>query len=435
MHITQQDASQVVREVLGGRNLNQVLSAFLQGAPGLSPQQRGALQDLSYGTLRFYGQLKRVLEQLLHKPVQDERIRCLLLVALYQLQYSKAATHAVVDHAVRAALTINVKTGGLVNAVLRNFLRNRDALLAVAAQSEEGRYAYPQWWIDALKAQYGTHAEAILLAGNLHPPMTLRVNRRCTTPAGYVALLAQHDIQASIIEPDAVLLAQPLPVDKLPGFFEGMISVQDAGAQYAAQLLDVRDGMRVLDACAAPGGKSTHLLELAQIDLVALDKDALRLKRVRENMQRLHFHAQLQDGDAAQPDTWWNGQPFQRILADVPCSASGVVRRHPDIKWLRRPEDIDGFAQQQLQILLALWRMLERDGKLLYTTCSVFARENQQVISTFLQRQDDARQLPLSAPGSSAMLNPNVTFQLNEGQLLPDDQHDGFFYALLHKHA
>lgn len=435
MHIAQQGASQIVCQVLGGRNLNQVLSTFLQGTPGLAPQQRGALQDLSYGTLRFYGQLKRVLEQLLHKPVQDERVRCLLLVALYQLQYGKSAPYAVVDHAVRAALKINAKTGGLVNAVLRNFLRNRDALLAVAAQSEEGRYSYPQWWIDALKAQYGARAESILLAGNLHPPMTLRVNRRRTTPDDYVALLAQHGIQASIIEPDAVLLAQPLPVDKLPGFFEGMISVQDAGAQYAAHLLDVHDGMRVLDACAAPGGKSTHLLELAQIDVVALDKDALRLERVRENMQRLHLHAQVLDGDAARPDTWWDSLPFQRILADVPCSASGVVRRHPDIKWLRRPEDIDGFAQQQLQILSALWRLLERDGKLLYTTCSVFAQENQQVIRSFLQQRDDARQLPLSAPGSGATFNPDATFQFNEGQLLPDDQHDGFFYALLHKHA
>lgn len=433
MLIAQQAASQIVCEVLGGRNLNQLLSTAMQAKPGLTPQQRGALQDLSYGTLRFYGQLRRVLEQLQHKPVQDERIRCLLLVALYQLQYSKAAHHAVVDHAVRAAVKINAKTGGLVNAVLRNFLRNRDALLAVAAQSEEGRYSYPQWWINALKAQYGARTEAILLAGNVHPPMTLRVNRHCTTPDDYVALLAQHDIQASLIGPDAVQLAIPLPVDKLPGFFDGMVSVQDAGAQCAAHLLDVHDGMRVLDACAAPGGKSTHLLELAQIDLVALDKDALRLKRVDENMRRLHFHAQLLEGDAAQPDTWWNGQPFQRILADVPCSASGVVRRHPDIKWLRRPEDMDGFAQQQLQILSALWRLLERDGKLLYTTCSVFARENQEVISAFLQQQEDAQQLPLSAPGLSATFNPKATFHLNEGQLLPDDQHDGFFYALLHK--
>ena len=421
MDIVQQGASQVVCQVLGGRNLNQVLSAALQSAPGLTPQQRGALQDLSYGTLRFYGQLVRVLQQLLHQPLPDERVRCLLLVALYQLQYGKAVPYAVVDHAVRAAQKINARTSGLVNAVLRNFLRQRESLLTIANSTEEGRYAYPQWWIDRVRAQYGDDTEAILLVGNQHPPMTLRVNRNRISATDYLALLAQHDIQATLIAPDAVLLGHPLPVDKLPGFLDGLVSVQDAGAQYAATLLDVHDGMRVLDACAAPGSKSTHLLELARIDLLALDKDAQRLERVRENLQRLQLQATLHSGDAAQPDDWWDGQPFQRILADVPCSASGVVRRHPDIKWLRRPADIGGFAQQQLQILNALWRLLARDGKLLYATCSIFAQENQQVINAFLQQHDDARPLPLSVAG------------MNEGQLLPDNQHDGFFYALLCK--
>jgi 16S rRNA (cytosine967-C5)-methyltransferase len=428
MHIAQRGASQVVCQVLAGRNLSQTLSAALQTTPGqimpeLTPQQRGALQDLSYGTLRFYGQIVRVLDQLLHKPVQDSQLRCLLLVALYQLLHTKAAPHAVVDHAVRAVRKCNAAAGGLANAVLRNFLRNREALLAIAATSEEGRYSYPQWWIASVQAQYGRFSEAILLAGNQHPPMTLRVNCRYINTADYLALLAQHDIQASLIEPDAVLLKHPLPVNKLPGFFDGLVSVQDAGAQYAARLLDVQDGMRVLDACAAPGGKSTHLLELAQLDLLALDKNSQRLELVRENLQRLQLHARLQTGDAAQPDSWWDGKPFHRILADVPCSASGVVRRHPDIKWLRRPDDINGFAQQQLHILCSLWRLLERDGKLLYVTCSIFARENQQVINEFLNQHDDGKQLPLSMPN------------LNEGQIFPDDQHDGFFYALLHKHA
>lgn len=421
MDIVQHGASQIVCQVLGGRNLNQVLSGALQSTPGLTPQQRGALQDLSYGTLRFYGQLVHVLEQLLRQPLQDEHVRCLLLVALYQLQYGKAVPYAVVDHAVRAAQKINIKTGGLVNAVLRNFLRQREFLLKNSSNNEEGRYSYPQWWIDKVRAQYGDLTEAILLAGNQHPPMTLRVNRNRTSAPDYLALLAQHDIQASLIAPDAVLIGHPLPVDKLPGFFDGLVSVQDAGAQYAATLLDVQDGMRVLDACAAPGSKSTHLLELAQIDLLALDKDAQRLERVRENLQRLQLQATLLSGDAAQPEDWWDGKLFQRILADVPCSASGVVRRHPDIKWLRRPSDIDGFAQQQLLILNALWRLLESGGKLLYATCSIFAQENRLVINEFLKQHDDAQQFPLFVPG------------LNEGQLLPDDQHDGFFYALLQK--
>jgi 16S rRNA (cytosine967-C5)-methyltransferase len=423
MHNTQLAAAQVVGQVLAGRNLNQVLNAALQTSPGLTQQQRGALQDLSYGTLRFYGQLVCVLQQLLHKPVNDESLRCLLLVALYQLQYTKTASHAVVDFAVRAVRKQNAAAGGLTNAVLRNFLRKREALLIAAANHETGRYSYPQWWIDKLKRQYGEQAGAILLAGNRHPPMTLRVNCRRIKVEDYLLLLTQHNIQASLIPPDAVLLEHPQAVDKLPGFCDGLVSVQDAGAQYAARLLEVQDGMRVLDACAAPGGKTTHLQELAHLDLLALDKDALRLERVRENLQRLQLTAQLQCGDAAQPDDWWDGRAFQRILADVPCSASGVVRRHPDIKWLRRPEDIEGFAQQQLQILNALWQLLSSDGKLLYATCSVFARENQQVIDEFLKQHLDARQLPLCDQ------------TLNQGQLLPDERHDGFFYALLQKIA
>lgn len=421
MHTTQQDASHIVCQVLGGRNLNQVLEAHLRSSPNLLPQQRAALRDLSFGTLRFYGRLAWLLGQLLHQPLKDAQLRCLLLVALYQLLYSKSAPHAVVDYAVRAVRKRNPAAGGLVNAVLRNLLRKREALLAAADHNEEARYAYPQWWLDTIKSQYGKAAEEILLAGNQHPPMTLRVNHRRITAADYLALLVEHEITASIIEPDAILLARPLSVDKLPGFFDGLVSVQDAGAQYAARLLDVDDGMRVLDACAAPGGKSAHMLELAQIDLLALDKDEQRLEKVRENMERLQLQAELRCGDASQPEDWWDGKPFQRILADAPCSASGVVRRHPDIKWLRRPEDIDGFARQQLQILNALWRLLASDGKLLYATCSVFARENQQVIEEFIRQHNDARCVSLSVP------------KMKEGQLLPNDQHDGFYYALLHK--
>lgn len=430
MDIAQQGASQVINQVLGGRNLNQVLSAYFHSAPSLTVQQRAIVQDLSYGTLRFYGQLARVLEQLLHKPLQDAQLRGLLLVALYQLQYGKSAQHAVVDHAVRAVRKRNIAAGGLANAVLRNFLRQRETLLEVAAQSDEGRYSYPQWWVDMLKAQYGALAGTIMLEGNRHPPMTLRVNRRRTTPEEYLALLARHDIPAHSIGTDAIQLEHPQAVEKLPGFFDGLVSVQDAGAQYAAHLLDVHDGMRVLDACAAPGGKSTHLLELAQIDLLALDKDEQRQRRVRENLQRLHLDAEVRCGDAAQPDMWWDGKPFQRILADVPCSASGVVRRHPDIKWLRRATDIESFERQQMEILNVLWRLLARDGKLLYTTCSVFARENQQVVSEFLQRHEDATWLR----DASGLLAPSE-FNLSEGQLLPDDQHDGFYFALLHKRA
>lgn len=423
METIQQVAVSVVYQVMSGRNLNQVLSEIMGAQRNLTQQQKGAVQDISYGTLRHYGQLENILDALLSKPLQDEQIRYLLLISIYQLQHTRAAEYAVVNHAVSSTRKINPAASGLVNAVLRNYLRKKDQLILIAEKTEKGRYSYPQWWIDAVKSQYGDQADNILQAGNQHPPMTLRVNRKLTNPLKYLELLAQQEVGARIIEPDALILERALSVDKLPGFFEGLVSVQDAGAQYAAELLDVKDGMRVLDACAAPGGKSAHLLESASIDLLALDKDEQRLRRVQENMLRLHLHAELVAGDAAKPEDWWDGRPFQRILADVPCSASGVVRRHPDIKWLRRPSDIESFAQQQQQIMNALWPLLAVDGKLLYATCSIFERENQQSVAEFLSKHSDAKQLAIRA------------HDIKQGQLLPNEQHDGFYYALLYKHA
>jgi 16S rRNA (cytosine967-C5)-methyltransferase len=424
MQRIQLEAAKTVHKVVhDGRNLTQVLSETLRKHSGFTPQERGALQDLCYGTLRYYSRLVCILDNLLERPLQDLSLQSLLLVALYQLHYTRASQHAIVDQAVRAVKSTHASAGGLANAVLRNFLRKQPALLETADRKETSRYAYQQWWIDKLKTQYGEQAPAILEHGNRHPPLTLRVNVRHTTTPEYRALLASREIAALPVEPDALIIEHPLPVDRLPKFAEGWVSVQDAGAQYAARMLDVRDGMRVLDACAAPGGKAAHLLESADIDLAAVDKDEQRLGRVRENLQRLHLDAQVVCGDAAVPEDWWDGKVFQRILADVPCSASGVVRRHPDIKWLRRPDDIESFALQQRRILESLWPLLAGDGKLLYATCSVFARENQQVIAAFLEQHDDALRIALSAPG------------MTDGQLLPNEEHDGFFYALLQKQA
>ncbi len=419
MQHVQLEAARVVNSVLQGRNLTQVLAESLRQHSEFSPQQRGALQDLCYGTLRHYGRLAFVLGKLMERPARDEMLRHLLLVALYQLEFSKVGQHVVVDQAVRAGKILNAAAGGLVNAVLRNFQRQRETLLEAANHDDASRYSYPQWWITAVKKQYGEQAHAILEAGNQHPPMTLRVNAKHTTATEYQTLLASQDIAAHLVEPDALILERPIGVERLPKFAEGWVSVQDAGAQYAMRLLDVQDGMRVLDACAAPGGKSAHMLETADIELVALDKDEQRLARVRENLQRLGLTAEVVCGDAALTDAWWDGKFFQRILADVPCSASGVVRRHPDIKWLRRPADIELFAKQQAQILEALWPLLATDGKLLYATCSIFARENQQVIDEFLLHHSGAEQ--------------EIIASLQHGQLLPNEQHDGFFYALLHK--
>jgi len=417
---SQQLASQAISQVLGGHNLTQALDHIWRHHPQLTPQQRAVTQDLSYGVLRHYGRLQALLGQLMERRLEDEAVRCLLLAALYQLEYGKASAYAVVDHAVSATAKMNKTWAkGLVNAVLRNFLRRRDALVQAIANDEVARYSYPQWWIDKLRQQYPEAWESILEAGNRHPPMTLRVNRRRIVSAGYLRRLEETGLGARVLGNDAIMLEQPQPVEKLPGFVDGEVSVQDYGAQFAAPLLEASDGMRVLDACCAPGGKTGHVLETAEVAMTAVDSDEFRLARTRSNLDRLGLSARLVVGDAGNPDLWWDGQPFDRILADVPCSASGIVRRHVDIKWLRRESDPKGFAGQQLQILRGLWRTLANGGKLLYVTCSIFHEENQQQIDAFLLEQADARQLPL--PG------------LRDGQLLPCADHDGFFYALLQK--
>jgi len=417
---SQQLAAYAIGQVLDGRNLTQTLEELWRSHPQLTPQQRAATQDLSYGTLRHYGRLQALLDQLLQRTPDDPRVVCLLLAALYQLEHSKASHYAVVDHAVKAAAQLKKPwVKGLVNAVLRNFLRQRDSLLEKVAADEVARYSYPQWWIDQLKQQYPAQWQAMLEAGNQRPPMTLRINQRQGNATDYLAWLAETGIAGRLLGDPAVMLELPLAVEKLPGFAAGAVSVQDYGAQFAAPLLDVRDGMRVLDACCAPGGKTGHILETATVALTALDSDAGRLIRVGDNLKRLQLAADLKVGDAAEPTEWWDGQPFDRILADVPCSASGIVRRHVDIKWLRRKQDLQTFSVQQAAILRGLWPTLAIGGKLLYATCSVFIEENQQQIDAFLRQQADARQLPLAYPVN--------------GQLLPSSDHDGFFYALLEK--
>ncbi|SFE94065.1 16S rRNA (cytosine(967)-C(5))-methyltransferase RsmB [Nitrosomonas sp. Nm166] len=416
-------ATSVIGKVLAGANLTGVLQEVWRAEPMLSKQQRGAIQDLSYGVLRFYAQLEAILGFLLKKTLHDRSLYHLLLVSLYQLQYSKAPSHAVVNQAVSASRYLVQGKGiqGLVNAILRSFIRQREDLLKKAAEKDVSSYSYPQWWIDKLRLQYPWNFQAILQAGNKRPPMTLRVNQRKIGVEDYRQLLSEKSMPAEWLWSGALQLSQPVMVENLPGFNEGLVTVQDAGAQLAATFLDVHDGMRVLDACAAPGGKGTHLLELADVSLTLLDNDSARLAQVQQNLERLNMTADLVCGDASNPDMWWDGQPFDRILADVPCSASGVVCRHPDIKWLRRESDLIKFATTQQAILDALWKILRKNGKLLYVTCSVFAEENTMQIEKFLKHHPDACPLPLSGV---AMI---------DGQLLPDIQHDGFFYTLLHK--
>jgi 16S rRNA (cytosine967-C5)-methyltransferase len=431
LYISQQIAAIAVSNVLAGRNLTLALPEALSSYPKATPQQRGAAADLSYGTLRFYGEVNAYLTQLLEKPLSNEHITALLLVAIYQLLHDKADDFTVVNQAVKAAGDAKPRWAkGLVNGVLRNFLRQKEALKVKLQTDEVAQYSYPQWWINKVKkqcsaSQYPCGFQAILNTGNLHPPMTLRVNRRQISTEDYLQLLARQNIEATHLGADAVMLTKPLPVEQVPGFADGVVSVQDYGAQLAAHLLDLQPNMKVLDACAAPGGKTGHILELCDVALTALDNDTSRLNRVESNLNRLNLSADLQLGDAA---NFKSEELFDRILADVPCTASGIVRRHVDIKWLRRETDIVTFAQQQSAILQQLWQLLAKGGKLLYVTCSIFNEENQQQINNFLQKNGDATQLPILLTND---IDKNT--DIFNGQLIPNTQHDGFFYALLIK--
>lgn len=417
---SQRLASDAVLKTLGGRNLTQTLNDIWRNNPTLTPQQKGSIQDLSYGVFRYYGILQALLDLLLNKPLKDKPVQALLLVALYQLQYTHAPEHAIVNHAVDVSRNYSGQVRSLVNAILRNFLRRKAELLEHISRDETAIFNHPEWWIDKLKIQYPAHFKDILEIGNTRPPMTLRVNKRKTTLDAYESMLKDRSMDYTVLSDCALMLKKPVSIEKLPGFAAGLVSIQDRGAQWAAPLLDLQHGMTVLDACAAPGGKSAHILETCDVDLLSLDNSPSRSRQIVDNFSRLGIMGRVETGDAASPESWWDGKPFQRILADVPCSASGVVRRHPDIKWLRRPDDIPKFAQQQRVILEALWKTLASGGKLLYSTCSVFKEENAVVVADFIKKHEGTVLLALND-------------EIPDGQLLPNDLHDGFFYALLQK--
>ena len=435
MVAVQSASAEVVGQVLSGKNLDRVLEAVIAKRKTLTGNERAAVHSISFDTLRHYGLLSVQLDALLTQPVSDAPVRHLLLVALSQLQFSKAAAHAIVDHAVSATEQMGLaRAKPLINAVLRNFLRSPEKFKRENLQSEIARYDFPAWWISLAKKEHPDKWESILLSARERPPMWLRVNARRTTVEDYLQKLAAQGMSAKHFSGQAVLLEKPVPVHELPGFREGLVSVQDEGAQQAAFLLAPPRGSRVLDACAAPGGKAGHLLEWSDIELLALDSDKRRLTRVADNIARLGLSATLLSADASLPDTWWDGKPFDRILLDVPCSGSGVVRRHPDIKWIRRETDLYAFARQQTRLMAALWNCLGNGGRLLYATCSIFRMENRDIVEQFIRKTPNARQLPLDLHlPHPAGRSEAVTVPTPDGQLLPDHVHDGFFYALLEK--
>jgi len=410
------DAARIVSRVAQGGSLARELDG------GESSALRAAVVDITYGTLRRYGRVQAIVKALSRRGGADLLVESLLWCALYALESGRYAEYTVVDQAVKACAMLNQPHArGYVNGLLRGFLRERGSVESRIRADPEARFQHPAWWIAALRESQPQRWQAALEAGNSHPPMCLRVNRRRASVLEYQAKLSAAGMAARHLGGEALLLERPVPVEQLPGFAAGEVSVQDAGAQRAARCLDLRDGQRVLDACAAPGGKSAHILESAEVALTALDQDPARCARIVGTLERLGLRAHVQSADCTRIALGRDEAPYDRILADVPCSASGVARRHPDLKWLRRPTDIPAFAARQHEILDALWRVLAPGGKLLYVTCSVFARENDEVIDAFVSR----------APGAAVAALPDGA----SAQMLPDAEHDGFYYALLQKQA
>ena len=379
------------------------------------PRDRALLTEMVQGCARQGPYLQALLRPLLRHEPSEARVYALLLLGLYQLVFMRIPEHAALQETVEAARQLGLeRSTGLINAVLRRFLREQEALLSRAAAWQ---HAHPEWLAERLRRDWPEQAEAIMAAANTTPQICLRVNRRHCQRDDYLQLLQSMDIAATAVDtaPQALLLQQAMEITRLPHWQEGWVSVQDARAQQVIEALDLQEGLRVLDACAAPGGKTAHMLENHSLDLLALDQDASRLQRVQDNLDRLGLHAQLLHSDARAYAAAWQGRPFDRILLDAPCSGTGVLRRHPDIKFLRRPDDIAATAQLQKELLEALWPLLAPGGRLLYVTCSILPEENHEQIAAFLQQHPEAS-------------------CVSEQQWLPD-AHDGFYAAALSKSA
>ncbi len=422
-------AAQALADIVAGTSLR---PAFAAAAAKLrDPRDRALLSSLLHVGARWWLRFDAALNAMLERPLRDRdlAVHALLVLGLVQIEILRVPEYAAVAASVDAVRALRRPAfAGLVNALLRRWLRERERINVQLDTDAVSRSAHPRWLLDALNADWPDAATAILAANNAEAPLWLRVNRRRGTRVELAARLSAAGIasEASVALPDALMLAHSADVVQLPGYAEGLFSVQDGAAQFAPVLLDARAGMRVLDACAAPGGKAAHLLEGADIELLALDRDAQRLPRLRENLARLGLHADIRAGDAAEPRDWWDGRAFDRILLDAPCSASGIIRRQPDIKLHRRATDIEAMATTQARLLDVLWPLLKPGGRLVYATCSVFAAENARQVAAFLAGHADARPLSLPliwhAAGDGAQNLPG------EGGM------DGFFYAILQKY-
>lgn len=412
-----------------GTSLEKALESTTRG---LSAEEKAACQSLSYAATRNALACEAILGLLASRPPAP-KVRSIMLVALAELIESPQKDYVIVNEAVKAVKSAEPAASGFANACLRRFLRERGKILSMAVRTDEVRLNAPRWWIDKMRACLGrARADAMMKLVRTRPPMIVRVNRRRIATADWCELARRSGLEVRELGRQAVLLKSPVPVSELPGFHEGLVSVQDAGAQLAAHALAPVDGENILDACAAPGGKTAHLLELADCRVTALEIDPVRAQRIHENLDRLGLTAQVRTADGADVASWWDRQPFDAILLDAPCTASGIVRRHPDIVFSRRPQDVHALCMQQKKLLEALWPTLKVGGRLLYVVCSVFEEEGPKQIESFLSRHADATLVPV-ADGAPKFLTLTPCEGVGGEPAQVADTHDGFFYALLTK--
>ncbi|WP_039054691.1 16S rRNA (cytosine(967)-C(5))-methyltransferase RsmB [Enterobacter sp. Bisph1] len=418
-------AAQAIEQVVEqGQSLSNILPPLQQK---VSEKDKALLQELCFGALRVLPQLDWLINKLMSRPMTGKQrtVHYLIMVGFYQLLHTRIPAHAALAETVEGAVVIKrPQLKGLINGVLRQFQRQQEELMAEFAESEN-RFLFPKWLLNRVQKAYPQQWQQVVDACNQRPPMWLRVNRQHNSRDSWLALLNEADLQGFTHPhyPDAVRLENPVPVTALPGFAEGWVTVQDASAQRCVTLLAPKDGERILDLCAAPGGKTTHILEAApQASVLAVDIDEQRLSRVYDNLKRLGMKAEVKQGDGRIPAQWCGDEKFDRILLDAPCSATGVIRRHPDIKWLRRDRDIPDLAQLQSEILDAIWPHLKSGGTLVYATCSILPEENSQQIAAFLKRTADAQLSETGTPEQPGLQN------------LPGaEEGDGFFYAKIIK--
>jgi|TARA_B110000971_G_scaffold172784_1_gene177694 16S rRNA (cytosine967-C5)-methyltransferase len=418
-------SAKVLEKLLSGSNLDKSFDAVFGSNKNNNIEiQESQIKAITYGSVRFLGKSRFIINKLVKNKIENRMVECLIHIALYQLSQEKFNNFTIVNQAVDAAKKIDFRKSKFVNAILRNYLRSKDELLELLNQEQVAKYSYQNWWINKVKNEFKKDWEEILEIGNQHPPLTLRVNKRKINIKKYSETLIKEGFEHRIISNTGIIIKNPLNINDIPGFLEGYISVQDFGAQIATELLDLERGQKILDACAAPGGKTCNILESEDVDVTALEIDEIRASKISSNLKRLDLNANVIHGSLSNENLWWNGEQFDRILLDVPCSASGIVRRHVDIKWLRQMNDLKKFSESQNLLLRSAWPLLKPGGKLLYVTCSIFSNENSDVIERFKREFMDANEIELIYPDNIKNIN---------NQLIPSEIHDGLFYALLKK--